>query len=316
MRILYAEDSKFLARQIRRVVAELGHEVDLAADGAEAWRAIQAGGIQLVISDWEMPGMDGLTLCRHVREGGLDGYLYFILLTGTTEASSKREALAAGVDDFLTKPLDTAELAARLRVAERILRWESQLQQVNEALLHGSRQLAQKTEEIDRMRREAERLASHDFLTGVLNRRAWFEQSATPASTSLVLFDIDDFKRVNDTYGHPTGDAVLVEVARRLASALSPHAKLARVGGEEFAGTFTGTAAEAVRICEQAVEKVRSSPVRSGETVLSVTISAGLATWVDGVERTFDRADKALYTAKATGKNRLAVLPDRSREAA
>ncbi|HTB80936.1 MAG TPA: response regulator [Opitutaceae bacterium] len=131
MNILAVEDDAVARKILRQLLRRLGHEVVEASDGEEAWALLQAGGIRVVVSDWTMPHLDGLGLCRRIRASLDTDYVYFILLTGNTASDeNQRAAGEAGVDDFLTKPLDAQNLWMRLRVAERILRYATQVRQL------------------------------------------------------------------------------------------------------------------------------------------------------------------------------------------
>ncbi|HXC02528.1 MAG TPA: response regulator [Opitutaceae bacterium] len=131
MNILAVEDDILARKIICRSLRRLGHEVIEAADGEEAWTLLQAGGIRVVVCDWMMPRLDGLELCRRIRAKIGAEYVYFILLTGNSASDDNQRAAAeAGVDDFLTKPLDPQEMWMRLRVAERILRYATQVSQL------------------------------------------------------------------------------------------------------------------------------------------------------------------------------------------
>jgi len=131
LNILAVEDDILARKIICRSLRRLGHEVIEAADGEEAWTLLQAGGIRVVVCDWMMPRLDGLELCRRIRAKIGAEYVYFILLTGNSASDDNQRAAAeAGVDDFLTKPLDPQEMWMRLRVAERILRYATQVSQL------------------------------------------------------------------------------------------------------------------------------------------------------------------------------------------
>ncbi|HZP59902.1 MAG TPA: response regulator [Opitutaceae bacterium] len=131
MNILTVEDDSVARKILRQLLRKLNHEVIEAADGEEAWLRLQSGGVRVIVSDWTMPHLDGLELCRRVRGRIGADYVYFILLTGNTASEENQRAAAeAGVDDFLTKPLDPQELWMRLRVAERILRYATQVRQL------------------------------------------------------------------------------------------------------------------------------------------------------------------------------------------
>lgn len=134
MRVLVAEDDRVSALILKRVLEELGHQVDHAATGPEAWAMVQAETYDIIVSDWMMPEIDGLELCRLVRSMLGDHYTYFILLTGKSEREARIEALAAGLDDFLVKPLDREDLQARLVNAKRILDMQTELRRHSEKL--------------------------------------------------------------------------------------------------------------------------------------------------------------------------------------
>ena len=209
MTILVVEDDRTAAFFLARVLKGLGHEVVAAADGAEAWSLLQRRRFDLVLSDWMMPGSDGLELCRRIRGLASPPYTYVILVTGRCEGEDRIEALKAGADDFLTKPLDPRKLAARLRIAHRLLA----LQEV-----------VNTQGELERKNEVLRALATTDELTGLKNRRRFFEDlgshfdqpSRGRSPLSLVLLDVDHFKRYNDAFGHPAGDEVLRGVADAL----------------------------------------------------------------------------------------------------
>lgn len=135
MKILAVEDDAVARAVLRQALLRLGHDVTEAQDGNQAWERLQNDGARVVVSDWTMPGSDGLDLCRRIRRRSDGDYVYFILLTGRDATSeNQKEAADAGVDDFLTKPLDFSELWTRLRVAERILRYTTQVRQLEQML--------------------------------------------------------------------------------------------------------------------------------------------------------------------------------------
>lgn len=185
------------------------------------------------------------------------------------------------------------------------------------------RDLEEQARALDELRAQAEYAATHDALTGVWSRRAWFDAAGQLRPQALALFDIDHFKRINDTYGHPAGDAVLVEVCRRLERALGEETVLGRLGGEEFGALFQCDPSEAERRAEAAVQLVAAQPVQvDRRTAIAVSVSAGLSPWRSAsgsreasLARTYDAADKALYRAKRAGRNRL-VVAERRRAAA
>jgi diguanylate cyclase (GGDEF)-like protein/PAS domain S-box-containing protein len=192
---------------------------------------------------------------------------------------------------------------------------QREMEELLEVLRASTAAMAEQNAELDQLRDQAEYLANHDTLTGTLNRRAWFAAATATELTAIAIFDIDHFKSVNDTYGHPAGDTVLAEVARRLDAALPEDAHLGRLGGEEFAALFTGPIGEARTAAARCIEAVAATAIvlPTGET-LQVTVSGGLASWRPGLHSreeslaaTYEAADRALYEAKHTGRHRLVV---------
>jgi diguanylate cyclase (GGDEF)-like protein len=310
MKVLVADDDPITLRLLTHALETLGYDVCAVPSGNDAWCAFQHDEFPVVVSDWMMPGVDGLELCRRIRKTNGEGYTYVILLSAQNERTDRLRALEAGVDDFLSKPLDRAELAARLVIARRIHYWESSLRTANDELRLTSELLAAQAEELERMREEAVRLATYDAMTNVYSRRAWFEL-LTPDLVALAIADVDHFKSINDTYGHPVGDVVLETVARRLDVATRPTGVIGRVGGEEFGIAFYGPAEVAVKACEEAVAAF-AEPVDSiAEGTVSVSVSIGVALRKGGsqfdVATLYERADRALYEAKARGRNRIAI---------
>ena len=291
MRILIAEDQPVAALYLRRTLEHLGHQPEIAPDGEAAWQVLRDGEIPLLISDWMMPRLDGLELCRRLRAVRLDRYIYIILLTSLDRREDRVKGLRAGADDFLTKPPDPEELAVRLEIAERILAVHDQLARQNALLAE---------------------LASTDELTGVKNRRRFREDldmlfgqaQRQRVPLSLILLDIDEFKQYNDAFGHPAGDRVLQQIGATLRSSLRGHDVLARYGGEEFVVLLPATDAdEALRVAE----RLRTAIADHAWPHRPVTASFGVAT--SGPETPdaaalVDRADRALYLSKEAGRNR------------
>ncbi len=200
-----------------------------------------------------------------------------------------------------------------------------------------ARVLADQAKQVDRLRIEAEYLANHDVLTGVFNRRAWFEEAARARPSAIAICDLDHFKQINDLHGHPAGDLVLSEVTKRMKAALKPSeahagealgsqetAALGRLGGEEFGIIFSGDFRAAEAGCRRIVAAFGEQPIKLVDgSELSVTLSIGLAPYRPGrasreeaIARAYEEADRALYEAKAAGRNRLAVRPAARRRAA
>jgi diguanylate cyclase (GGDEF)-like protein len=303
VRILIVDDDVVLALRLRRVLVRLGHQVETKHDGESAWSWIEQCDPNVVISAWTMPRMDGLELCRLVRQRGGDHYVYFLLLTGREGRDDRFAALEAGADDFLTKPLDSAALRARLSVAARILG-------LHEELHEKARMLQQVSHELSRINERLAQQATTDPLTGLSNRRH-FEEMLSALSNqamrhdraiSLAMIDIDHFKSFNDQFGHPAGDDALRQVSNALSEGVRSHDFVARLGGEEFAivlpETDGGTA-------YNVLERLRHEILSAAWPLRGVTISAGIATRqpTQPMPELVQAADKALYRAKSAGRN-------------
>jgi len=302
MRVLLAEDNAVSRRLLESLLRKLDYEVTLAPDGDEAWSALrQPDGPCLAVLDWEMPGLDGIEICRRVRAQAREPYVYLVLLTAREGRESLLEGLQAGADDFLRKPPDEEELDARLRAGRRIVELQAQLVAAREAL------------------REQ---ATHDALTGLLNRRALLDalerglarsrREGTPLS--VVLLDLDHFKPVNDTFGHNAGDLVLREAATRLRHGMRGADAVGRWGGEEFLAVLPGCdLAYTCQVAERLRAEMAAAPValRGGRAV-DLTCSIGCAGTAGGevsIEELIAKADAALYRAKQSGRNRVEPAP-------
>lgn len=312
MKIVIAEDDDITRQSLRKSLEDLNFEVSAFADGSRAWDHLQAHPAQVVIASWTMPGLDGLDLCRRLRvRTGLGPYVYLILLTERKSREDLLKALQAGADEMMSRPLDRAELFARLNVARRIVDMESQLRS--------------RSAELERLHAELERrnallsdLASSDGLTGLKNHR--FFRGSLEAQFSLarwrgvplsvVMLDVDHFKSYNDSFGHPAGDEVLRVVAQVLLSCVREHDTVARYGGEEFALLLPSTDVEASR---NLGERLRRTVEQYPWEFRPITISLGISTISPRAPRAaalIEQADRSLYQSKADGRNRVTHAND------
>jgi diguanylate cyclase (GGDEF)-like protein len=306
MKILIAEDDLLGSLILRKTLEKLGHEVIAAIDGADAWYHVEQGDVRLVITDWMMPRMDGLEFCRKIRSRSNGPYVYVILVTARQQRKDRSEGLEAGADDFLVKPLDCAELMARVRVATRILTMHGELENRTRALEVAHRELERKNVAL------AEAAVS-DSLTGLKNRRHFHETLDSTYSfatrhgstLSVVMLDVDQFKSYNDVYGHPAGDAVLTSLAATLRSNARDHDLVARYGGEEFVILLPEAGPDAARaFCNRVRSRIEASPW----PLRPITASLGIATMTPltaSPSQLIDEADRALYYSKELGRNRV-----------
>ena len=297
MKVLVADDDLVSRRLLQSMLVRLGHEVVVTSDGTEATDILLAAdGPRLAILDWMMPGANGLDVCRTIRQQAA-AYIYVIILTSRDRQEDLVAAFDAEVDDFITKPYQSAELQARVRSGERVLDLQQRLLETQAQLRHQ---------------------ATHDPLTGLWNRGRLHEQLTTELQRSaryerplsVILADLDHFKLVNDQHGHAAGDCVLREASERMRQVLRAHDGISRYGGEEFLVMLPETGCdEALVIAERLRAAVASTPIPIGDgRSLPVTLSLGVATTTavpGGLEPLIAAADAALYRAKAGGRNRV-----------
>jgi two-component system chemotaxis response regulator CheY len=315
VRVLIAEDDAVSRMVLRRSVEKLGHECLAAGDGEAAlklYRNIE--GVDLVISDWMMPGVDGLELCRLIREDKRNGYTYFIFLTALGEKNHLLAGLAAGADDYLSKPLDRDELQVRLVSACRVTELHRRLAAQNEQLGRLNSRLFQESRE-DPLTHLGNRLRLDEDLEVLEARSRRYGHSY-----AVALCDVDSFKEYNDHYGHLAGDEVLKEVADAIRKHRRKGDTAYRYGGEEFLIVLPEQTLEAATSTanhiRKTVEKLRI-PHENSVPPGIVTISAGVAALSRGDFKSagelLEQADAALYKAKEAGRNRVAAHGSNSR---
>ena len=297
MEILVVDDDATTRARLAFLLRRNGFKVELAEDGERAWAILDRHHFPLILTDWAMPRVDGLSLCSRIRAAHFSEYTYIILLTGHTEKSEVARGLEAGADDYITKPFDSGELLARLQVGTRILTMQAQMKS---------------------QQRQLEELASLDGLTGVLNRRALEDRLHEAHAQarrrfnplSVALLDLDRFKQINDTHGHQAGDRVLQEIAARVKDVTREYDSVGRYGGEEFMVILTDASSDAAQVAAERIRrKVADAPVEFDGRWIPVTTSIGLATSLEPdegqVQALIALADAGLYEAKRKGRNRI-----------
>ena len=289
--ILIADDDPLSRVILQTWLEKWNFNVIVAENGVKAWDILQQENApELLILDWVMPGLEGIELCRRIRQRRQNAYI--LLVTANGEKGEVVRGLEAGADDYLTKPFDADELRARLKVGQRILALHHQLRFQ----------------------------ATHDALTGVWSRGAVWDmlprelrraaRSQTP--TGVLMLDLDHFKTVNDTWGHLAGDLVLKEVVQRVVRTLRTYDIVGRYGGEEFLVVLPECRADQVQAtAERICAAVSESSIQLEESAINVTVSIGgaVAYDMDPAENIVGNADGALFRAKAAGRNRVSMHP-------
>lgn len=301
MKILIADDSIVSRHLLEATLRKWGYEVMVACDGAEALQILEREDAPaLIILDWMMPGVTGLEVCQKIRQRGSEPYTYILLLTSKSQKEDLIEGMDAGADDYITKPFDQNELQVRLRAGTRLVDLQAQLLSAREAL------------------REQ---ATRDSLTHLWNRNSILEALTRELSRAhretsplgVVIVDLDHFKYVNDNHGHPAGDAVLREAARRMQNSVRQYDSLGRYGGEEFLILLPGCGeAESFSQAERLRRHLTQSDIRVNDISLHITASFGVTAAIPGepwtAEGLIRKADEALYVAKKSGRNRVEIL--------
>jgi diguanylate cyclase (GGDEF)-like protein len=309
MRILLADDNVASSRALASLLRQWGYEPVVSHDGLEALRLLQGPEApRLALLDWMMPGMDGVQVCRTIRRAAEGGYTYVILVTGAGTRHEMIDGLEAGADDFLLKPMDGAELKARLHAGRRLL-------DLQEQLLATQRLLQER--------------ATRDALTGLWNRalildileRELARSRREGGPVGVIMADIDHFKAVNDRHGHLAGDEVLRQVGRRMRAVLRPYDTIGRYGGEEFLAVLPGCGCTAtMALAERLRQCVAAEAVDAdGEPIrvtLSLGVAAGFGSLVGDSAELLRAADGALYQVKRGGRNRVELGTHAGRELA
>jgi len=296
LKILIADDSSIYRKLVERSLSREHYTIFFANDGRQAMDLFAEHKPDILITDWTMPDISGIELCQSVRREFRHLYPYIILLTSHADKEQVIQGLAAGADDYLTKPFHPGELQARVRVGRRIAELHHELREKN---------------------CQMEELALSDSLTGLPNRRAIENRATQQISAAvrhkfpiwIVMADLDYFKKINDTYGHDTGDSVLRGFAEILKSNTRQSDICGRLGGEEFIAIITHVEEKDNILI--AIERIRkqfeSREFPGPHSSFHATASFGIAGFGGGAPMTFHdlltRADTALYSAKHSGRN-------------
>jgi two-component system, cell cycle response regulator len=295
MKILLVEDSYIERHRIGGYLTDWGLDFLAVGSGTEAVKLLEGPeSPNMVLLDWMLPGLDGIDVCRRIRTNGTRAtYIYTVMLTAKNRKQDLLLAMEAGADDYLAKPVDPSELRARIMVGKRILELQQSLRFA----------------------------ATHDFLTNLLNRSEILASIERELSRSgregkpatVIMADIDHFKRINDSLGHATGDEVLKEVARRLKSDLRPYDVVGRYGGEEFLIILPSCElSTGARRADEIRNMVAKNPILTPFGTTSATVSMGVTVTSPvgdhSVSDLLYEADVSMYAAKKNGRNRVELF--------
>jgi two-component system cell cycle response regulator len=299
--ILIADDDYHFRSALVDMVSAWGYEVIIAKNGLDVWEILLgADAPRIMILDWIMPGMDGVEICKRLRSRREDPYTYIILVSVQDQIESLTEGISSGADDYLTKPVVPEELEARLLAGKRILDLQAELMSARDAL---------------------QIQATHDPLTNLWNRKGILDvlgrevnrASRNGMPLSVVMVDVDGFKLINDTFGHPVGDKVLIEIAAVMRESLRSYDAAGRLGGDEFLMVLPGCDTEAATYLAERVRKgltMAHFPIPEDD-IFSISISMGITSSTMGIGLDADdlilAADSALLRAKQMGKNRVEI---------
>jgi len=313
------------------MLEQLGHDVSLAETGAEAWRRVRQERFAVVISNWSGPGLDGADLVRRARVSGVDSP-YFLLVTTGDRREERANAIAAGVDDFLTRPFDRDELYSRLVVAERIIalraelaataaelvRCNSELERIAQLDQRNIAEIRESCRELERSHAQLMHRSITDSLTGLKNHQEFHVRLADEIDRahryelplSVLMLDVDYFKHYNDQFGHPAGDEVLQRLSQLLDGQARASDTVARYGGEEFGIILPNTD----HVCAlAAAARIQEAVAAEPWSRRSITVSVGISTLRGAAHSRadmIDEADRALYACKRLGRNRVAHFAD------
>lgn len=320
LRILAVDDDATSLRLLAATLRKSGHEVITASNGDEALKIALEQSPQVVVADWMMPEMDGLELCKSLRRIDYGRNVFYLLLTGRTEEDRIVEAFDAGVDDYVVKPFNSRVLLARIKGGQRVV-------ELQERVASDRKMIMRQVAELGLMTRKLRTAALTDVLTDLPNRRYamkrletdWDASARTDSPLSVIMLDIDHFKKVNDTYGHDIGDVVLKETARMLRLSTRQGEEASRLGGEEFFVVCPNSTESQAAVCAERLRgAIERNIIKAGGFDGNVTVSLGVAARTKAMPN-FDAlikaADEAVYASKSAGRNRVSLATTTIRKA-
>ena len=308
--ILAVDDDPLTLLSLKKILSGEGKELLTAEDGEEGLNIALEKQPHMIITDWRMPKMNGLELCRILRRTSTTQHIYIVMLTSCETDDELIQAFEVGADDFITKPFTPKVLEARIHSGERLIRYQKTISHDREVIQKYATQLTSAN-------RQLQTMAMTDPLTGLPNRRSAMNRLASAVAETLrhgeklscIMIDIDHFKKVNDTFGHESGDMVLKAVATTFHRKARMYDIVSRTGGEEFLVICARSdLLESQQLAERLRLAIADLRITLEKACIQVTISLGVATWnsdfING-EALIRAADKALFKAKKNGRNRV-----------
>ena len=302
--ILAVDDDPMTLISLSATLSAENRVIITASDGEEALQISLKQRPHLIITDWRMPKLNGIELCKTLRKTKATRHKYIIMLTSCETDNELITAFDAGINDYIVKPFSPKVLLARVSNGERLIRYQQKIRAYATQLANANKKL--------------QNMAMTDFLTGLPNRRnalirlknlvAEVQRYGEPLS--CIMIDIDHFKKINDTYGHDKGDVVLQKLAEILEEKARSYDMVSRWGGEEFLIICARSDNEdTFQLAERLRKAVAKTTIKLPETVdITLTISLGVASWssdYQDAEQLLKKADNCLYQAKANSRNRV-----------
>jgi diguanylate cyclase (GGDEF)-like protein len=314
--VLVVDDDRAFRTMLKGLLTGFGYQVHVATNAKQAFEMAIELQPRIMVVDWIMPGMSGIDLVRALRHTRAGRRIYVLVLTDLDDDEHLMRAFDAGVDDFIAKPLRPMVLAARLRGGQRVTRLQDEIEREYEETGRVAAELAVAN-------RRLQEAALTDPLTGFPNRRfalqrlaqEWSAAARGKRPLACMVIDLDEFKPINDRYGHDVGDTVLKQAALGLKRGLRTQDMVARIGGDEFLVICPDTTLQAALACAERVrQSVEAMPIATGPMSLRATVSIGVAVVnaaIDDIDALIKCADQGLYIAKAQGRNRIGTFqPD------
>ncbi len=306
--VVIVEDSKFYRVYLEKFCIQNNLNPITYSSGDELIKDLDEVEADIFLVDIEMPGIDGFQTCKEIKSIKRLKDVPVLFLSGNVSEEYIASGFLYGGNDYVTKPVNDIILISRINNQLSQLRTKRLLKDYIKELLHLNKKLKQEEE-------RATRLAEYDFLTNIYNRRKFTEElkkaSSNTENVNIALVDIDNFKSINDTYGHNIGDDVLVKTTQEISKVIGSMGTLGRWGGEEFIIFFTALDIDYTRqICEKIREHIEKTVFNYENKIFNVTITVGLVELDTnlGYDKTFNKVDEALYKGKTSGKNKVVYI--------